>query len=96
MSTDKPISCLLCYDIRDQKRLRRVHQVARNWGEAFQYSVFRCYLDRRDQRRMLAEIGDEIDPSVDDVRLYEIETRSPIRTLGAPFHKGGPVLHESD
>ena len=35
---------LVCYDIADPKRLRKVYQLVRAYGERLQYSVFRCVL----------------------------------------------------
>jgi len=35
---------LLCYDVRDDKRLRRTIKVAESWGYRLQYSVFVCDL----------------------------------------------------
>lgn len=35
---------LICYDICDDKRLRKVYKVMRGYGDALQYSVFRCVL----------------------------------------------------
>lgn len=37
---------LLTYDIRHPRRLRRVHGVAKDYGEPLQYSVFVCDLTR--------------------------------------------------
>ena len=37
---------LVCYDIRDPKRLRRVNKVIKGYGESWQYSVFFCVLAR--------------------------------------------------
>jgi CRISPR-associated protein Cas2 len=36
---------LLTYDISEPGRLRRVHQIAKRFGYALQYSVFLCDLD---------------------------------------------------
>jgi CRISPR-associated protein Cas2 len=51
---------LLCYDVRDDKRLRRTIKVAEAWGYRIQYSVFVCDLSdveraglERDLRRVL-------------------------------------------
>lgn len=74
---------LLCYDIREPTRLRRVHRLMRTWGEAIQYSVFRCLLSASERRRMLEMLRQLIDERADDVRLYQIETRTPIRFLGS-------------
>jgi CRISPR-associated protein Cas2 len=35
---------IVCYDIADPGRLRRVHRTVRGYGEPLQYSVFRCDL----------------------------------------------------
>lgn len=35
---------LVCYDIGDETRLRRVHKTMKGYGDPLQYSVFRCEL----------------------------------------------------
>jgi CRISPR-associated protein Cas2 len=35
---------LVCYDVRDAKRLRRAAQHMEGYGERMQYSIFRCWL----------------------------------------------------
>lgn len=35
---------LVCYDIREPKRLRRTHQTMLGYGDPLQYSVFLCDL----------------------------------------------------
>jgi len=39
---------LVCYDIADEKRLRKVFQTMRNWGDHLQYSVFECQFTAMD------------------------------------------------
>ena len=36
---------LVCYDIADDKRLRKVFQACRDFGNHLQYSVFECDLN---------------------------------------------------
>ena len=48
-------SYLVCYDVRDPKRLRKVHRVMKAYGEAWQYSVFWCTLWAVDRERMEAD-----------------------------------------
>lgn len=83
MAERKSAQYLLCYDIRCRRRLTRVHRVAKRWGVPVQYSVFRCELSQPERRRLMAELHDQIDSRVDDVRLYQIEPRSPAVKLGA-------------
>lgn len=43
---------LVCYDIRNDKRLRRVHTLMKAYGEPWQYSVFYCTLKAIDRVRL--------------------------------------------
>ena len=55
---------LVSYDIRDPSRYRRGHKLIKGYGEAVQYSVFRCRLSRRQLAALrweLAKILDEED-----------------------------------
>jgi len=45
-------SYLVCYDVRDDKRLRRIHKVMKAYGEPWQYSVFYCTLKAIDRVRL--------------------------------------------
>lgn len=48
---------LVCYDVRDDKRLRRVAKVLEGYGERLQYSVFRCRLSGRERERLRWELA---------------------------------------
>lgn len=47
---------LVCYDIRDDLRLRRVAKLLEGYGERLQYSVFRCRLTPREEERLRWEL----------------------------------------
>jgi CRISPR/Cas system-associated endoribonuclease Cas2 len=47
---------LVCYDIRHPRRLRRVHQVMKGYGEPWQYSIFFCFLRAIDRVRMRSDL----------------------------------------
>ena len=40
---------LVCYDITDDKRLRRVFKTCKNYGDHLQYSVFECDLNPKEK-----------------------------------------------
>lgn len=44
---------IVCYDVRDPKRLRRTHQTIQGYGDPLQYSVFVC--DLSPMERLLME-----------------------------------------
>ncbi|HEY9722888.1 MAG TPA: CRISPR-associated endonuclease Cas2 [Oscillatoriaceae cyanobacterium] len=63
---------LLAYDIRDKRRLRRVHQVAKAWGYPLQYSVFVCDLTRSELLLMKRDLSDEMSTTQDSVSLFDL------------------------
>ena len=50
-------SYLVCYDICDDKRLRKVFQTMRNYGDHLQYSVFECQLTATDLARCRSDLA---------------------------------------
>jgi len=78
------------YDVRDAKRLRRVHQVMKSYGEWLQYSVFQCRLSPSRNLRMLDELKSEINTREDHILVFPLgpATRRPgIQSIGqAGFH----------
>lgn len=56
MASDKRWK-LVCYDVRDQARWRKVYRLVRGHGSRVQYSVFRCRLDARATERLRWELS---------------------------------------
>ena len=63
---------LVCYDIRDPKRLRQVHKVMKGYGESWQYSVFFCVLRDIDRVRMQSELESEMNLKEDQTLILEL------------------------
>lgn len=84
------ISYLVCYDICDDKRLRRVFKTMRSYGDHLQFSVFECQLTPSDLARCRAELSAIIHHSEDQilfVNLGPAEGRGDrvITALGKPY-----------
>lgn len=47
---------LICYDVRDDKRYRKVFKILRGVGHSIQYSIFRARLDAREVERLRWEL----------------------------------------
>ncbi len=47
---------LVCYDVRDDTRLRRTARLLEGYGERLQYSIFRCRLTLREEERLRWEL----------------------------------------
>jgi CRISPR-associated protein Cas2 len=83
-------SYLVCYDICDDKRLRRVFKTMRGYGDHLQYSVFECQLTTTDLVRLRAELSGIIHHTQDQVLFVNLgpaEGRGDrvITALGKPY-----------
>lgn len=83
-------SILVCYDISDDKRLRKVFQTMRGYGDHLQYSVFECQLTAADLVRLRAELSTIIHHAEDQVLFVDLgpaEGRGDrvITALGKPY-----------
>ncbi len=85
-------SYLICYDISDDKRLRRVFKTLRDVGDHLQYSVFECQLTAAALAKLKAELAAIIHHTEDQVLFVALgpaESR-PERTiiaLGQPYSR---------
>jgi CRISPR-associated protein Cas2 len=83
-------SYLVCYDICDDKRLRRVFHAMRGYGDHLQYSVFECQFTVMDLARCRAELSQIINHTEDQVLFVNLgpaEGRGDrvITALGKPY-----------
>jgi CRISPR-associated protein Cas2 len=90
---------LVCYDISDQKRWRRVFKTIKGYGEHWQYSVFFCVLKDIDRVRMQSELETELNLKADqciiiDLGADEESAREAVAVLGEslPQAQSGVVV----
>lgn len=81
---------LVCYDIREPKRLRRVHRVMKGFGESWQYSVFFCVLKVIDRVRMQTALEAEMNLKLDKAVILDLgederASREAATVLGQPL-----------
>lgn len=63
---------LVCYDIRDPKRLRQVHKICKGFGESWQYSIFFCVIKPIDRVRLHAELETAMNLREDQVLIIDL------------------------
>lgn len=68
------------YDISQDSRRVRIANVLKAYGERMQYSVFECYLSRRELLELRGRLERIIDVAGDSVRLYRVE--GPVLIIG--------------
>jgi CRISPR-associated protein Cas2 len=83
-------SYLVCYDISDDKRLRKVFQTMRGYGDHLQFSIFECQLTASDLARCRADLAAIINHKEDQVLFVNLgpaEGRGDrvIVALGKPY-----------
>jgi CRISPR-associated protein Cas2 len=81
---------LVCYDIRDDKRLRKVFKTMRDFGDHLQYSIFECQFTPIDLAKCRHTLGDIIHHHEDQVLFVDLgptEGRGErvISALGQPY-----------
>jgi CRISPR-associated protein Cas2 len=81
---------LVCYDIRDPKRLRRVHQVLKGYGEPWQYSVFFCVLREIDRVRLQSDLEEQMNLKEDQAMIVDLggdeqKGRDAASVIGQPL-----------
>jgi CRISPR-associated protein Cas2 len=81
---------IVCYDVADPKRLRRVFKVCKDFGQHLQFSVFECDLTVSEklqfEEKLVAEVKREED-QVLFIRLGPAEQRGQreITAVGLPY-----------
>jgi CRISPR-associated protein Cas2 len=83
-------SFLICYDVANDKRLRRVFKIMRGYGDHLQFSIFECQLNATDLVRLRSELAAVIHHSEDQVLFIDLgpaEGRGErvISALGIPY-----------
>ena len=84
-------SCyLVCYDIREPKRLKRVHRVMKGYGEHWQYSIFFCVLKDIDRVRLQSDLEEQMNLKEDQTMLLDLgpnekEAREAATVIGQPL-----------
>jgi CRISPR-associated protein Cas2 len=82
---------LICYDICDEKRLRRVFKICKDYGSHLQYSVFESDLSQIEKTELEGKLAAEINAREDQVLFVELGPATGrgdrvIQALGRPYN----------
>src|SRR5260370_42139662 len=80
-------SCyVIAYDIPDDKRRTKVHKILLGYGKWTQYSLFECFLSRKELVLLQAKLEQHIIAAQDSVRFYSLCANcvSKVETVGGP------------
>jgi CRISPR-associated protein Cas2 len=69
-SNDESTFYVVSYDVPDDRRRARIHSVLTSFGTWVQYSVFECFLNRKQRVMLEARLLKEIHQREDTIRIY--------------------------
>ena len=77
---------VIAYDIPDDKRRTKVHKILLGYGKWTQYSLFECFLTRKDLVLLRSKLAEHLEVKEDSVRFYPlcVNCVSKVETVGGP------------
>ncbi len=64
---------VISYDIQNNTRRTKIHDVLKNYGERIQYSVFECNISRKEYKELRRKLEPLIDiEETDSIRFYRL------------------------
>src|SRR5436305_10657442 len=77
---------VVAYDIQDDKRRTKIHKILKGFGQWTEFSLFECFLTKKELLQMRAKLDKQLNAREDRVRIYTIcETcLAKIETVGIP------------
>jgi CRISPR-associated protein Cas2 len=63
---------LVCYDVADEKRLRKTYKKMCGFGDSLQYSVFRCELSPTEKQQLKETLWEILNWAEDRVMLLDL------------------------
>ena len=77
---------VVAYDIPDDKHRTKVHRILKGFGQWTEFSLFECFLTKKELLMLRAKLDQYLDASEDRVRIYTIcdACLPKIETIGIP------------
>lgn len=77
---------VVAYDIPDDKRRTKVHKILKGFGQWTEFSLFECFLTKKELLQMRAKLNEHLHAQQDRVRIYLIceQCLTKIETVGIP------------
>ena len=86
--TNSQTTCyVIAYDIPDDKRRNTIHKLLLGFGTWTQYSLFECFLSRKELLLLQSKLGEHLDATQDSVRFYPLcaSCVNKVETVGGPL-----------
>lgn len=63
---------VIAYDIPDDRRRTKVHKILSGFGTWTQYSLFECFLSKKELVQLRAKLAKHLEDTQDSVRFYPL------------------------
>ena len=93
--TSNQTTCyVIAYDIPDDKRRTKIHKVLLGFGKWTQYSLFECFLSRKDLILLRSKLAEHLVAREDSVRFYPLcaSCLSKVETVGGSLPADDPLF----
>lgn len=61
---------IVSYDISEDKRRTKIHDILKSYGQWMQYSLFECDLTKTEYAKLRSRLNKIIDSETDSIRFY--------------------------
>ena len=78
---------VIAYDIPDDKRRTKIHKLLLGFGKWTAYSLFECFLSRKELILLRSKLEEHLVAKEDSVRFYPLcaSCLSKVETVGGPL-----------
>ena len=86
--TSSQTTCyVIAYDIPDDKRRTKVHKLLSGFGKWTQFSLFECFLSRKELVLLRSKLAEHLEAAQDSVRFYPlcVNCLDKVETVGGPL-----------
>jgi CRISPR-associated protein Cas2 len=71
-STSQVTCYVVAYDIPDDRRRTRIHKILLGFGKWTQYSLFECFLTKKELVLLRSKLAEHLQSAQDSVRFYPL------------------------
>ena len=78
---------VIAYDIPDDRRRTKVHKLLSGFGKWTQYSLFECFLSKKELVLLRSKLAEHLEAAQDSVRFYPLcgNCLDKVETVGGPL-----------
>ena len=84
MAASQTTCYIIAYDIPEDRRRTKVHKILSGFGTWTQYSLFECFLSKKELVLLKSKLAEHVEDTQDSVRFYPLCTTclDKVETVG--------------